>query len=144
MPGILQPRGEEEMFRGFEHAAIAAHDSRGLAEWYRKLFGLQVVYDNGKSPPTYLLQAPDGTVLEILPATTGKKAKYRQQQVGLRHLALTVTDFDKALSCLQKQGIEEFFDLRQSEDSKLIFFRDPEGNILHLMWRATPLYSPEK
>jgi hypothetical protein len=55
-----------------------------------------------------------------------------------------VTDFDKALSYLQKQGIDEFFDSRQSEDSKLIFFRDPEGNILHLMWRAMPLYSPKK
>jgi glyoxylase I family protein len=103
-----------------------------------------VVYDNGKSPPTYLLQAPDGTILEILPATRGKRTKYGQGQAGLRHLALTVTDFDKALSYLQKQGTDEFFDLRQSEDSKLIFFRDPEGNILHLMWRATPLYSPKK
>jgi glyoxylase I family protein len=132
------------MFRGFEHVAIAAHDSRGLAEWYRKLFGLQVVYDNGKSPPTYLLWAPDGTILEILPATGGKSEKSGQGQVGFRHLALTVTDFDEALSYLQKQGIDEFFDSRQSEDSKLIFFRDPEGNILHLMWRATPFYPPKK
>ena len=129
------------MFTGFEHAAIAANDSRGLAEWYRKLFDLKVVYDNGKTPPTYLLQAPDGTVLEILPTNNGELIKYGQGELGLRHLALTVTDFDEALSHLRQQGIDEFFDLRQSEDSKLIFFRDPEGNILHLMWRVTPLCS---
>jgi len=128
-----------EMFTGFEHAAIAANDSKGLADWYRKIFGLQVVYDNGKTPPTYLLQAPDGTVLEILPADPGETAQYGQRQIGLRHLALTVPDFDEALSYLRKQGIDEFFDLRQSEESRLIFFRDPEGNILHLMWRITSL-----
>jgi glyoxylase I family protein len=132
------------MFTGFEHAAIAARDSKGLAEWYRRVIGLQVIYDNHNSPPTYLLQAPDGTVLEILPATEGEESKYGQRQVGLRHLALTVTDFDAALSYLKNEGIDEFFDSRQSEESKLIFFRDPEGNILHLMWRAVPLYSPMK
>jgi len=50
-----------------------------------------------------------------------------------------VTDFDEALSNLQKHGVNEFFDSRKSEDSRLLFFRDPEGNILHLIWRATPL-----
>jgi catechol-2,3-dioxygenase len=127
------------MFTGFEHAAIAANDSKSLAEWYIKLFGLKVVYDNGKNPPTYLLQAPDGTVLEILPASSGEAAKYGQTHIGLRHLALAVTDFDEALSNLQKHGVNEFFDSRKSEDSRLLFFRDPEGNILHLIWRATPL-----
>jgi len=127
------------MFRGIEHAAIAARDSKGLAEWYKTVFGFRVVYDNGNCPPTYLLQAPDGTVLEILPATMGQSANYGQTEVGLRHLALTVSDFDRALTYLQEHGITEFFDSRQSETSRLIFFRDPEGNILHLMWRSAPL-----
>jgi len=129
------------MFSGFEHTAIAAHDSKRLGDWYIRMFGLQVVHDNGKTPPTYLLRAPDGTVIEILPAAAGERANYTQTDAGLRHLALTVTDFDAALSYLCGQGIDQFFDLRQSEQSKLIFFRDPEGNILHLMWRAKPLGS---
>ncbi len=33
----------------------------------------QVVYDNGKAPPTYLLKAPDGSVIEILPAARGER-----------------------------------------------------------------------
>lgn len=129
------------MITGFEHTAIAASDSKGLAEWYIKLFGLKVVYDNGTNPPTYLLQALDGTVLEILPANSGKRAKYGQTHLGLRHLALSVPNFDEALSNLRKHGIDEFFDLRESEESKLMFFRDPEGNILHLVWRLIPLSS---
>ncbi len=132
------------MFSGFEHAAIAAHDSKALADWYISMFGLQVVHDNGKTPPTYLLQAPDGTVIEILPAASGERIDYSQTHAGLRHLALTVSDFDAAQKYLRDRGVDQFFDLRQSEVSKLLFFRDPEGNILHLMWRARPLGSSTK
>jgi len=134
-------RLEEKMktFSGFEHTAIAALDSKALADWYIRMFDLQVVRDNGKTPPTYLLMAPDGSVIEILPASDGEKKEYDQHHPGLRHLALLVADFDAALDYLGEQGIEKFFDNRQSEESKLIFFRDPEGNILHLMWRAKPL-----
>jgi glyoxylase I family protein len=137
--------GEEmDMFSGFEHTAIAAHDSKSLADWYIRMFGLQVVHDNGKMPPTYLLQAQDGTVIEILPAVSGERIDCLQTHAGLRHLALTVADFDAALNYLRERGIDQFFDSRQSEGSKLIFFRDPEGNILHLMWRAKPLGSSKK
>jgi len=132
------------MFSGFEHTAIAAHDSEGLARWYIRIFGLQVAHDNGKSPPTYLLKAPDGSVIEILPARPGEKIDFDQKEAGLRHLALLVADFDAALAYLKEQGIGQFFDSRQSEESRLIFFRDPEGNILHLMWRAKPLGSSKQ
>jgi glyoxylase I family protein len=127
------------MFSGLEHTAIVAHDSKTLAEWYIRMFGLAVVYDDGKAPPTYLLKAPDGSVIEILPAAAGERVQYDQTQPGLRHLALTVTDFDAALRYLREQGVDRFWDSRQSEEARLIFFRDPEGNILHLMWRAAPL-----
>ena len=129
------------MFSGFEHTAIAAHDSKSLADWYIRTFGLRVVYDNGMTPPTYLLQARDGTMIEILPAASGERTSPDQKTAGLRHLAISVSDFDGALRSLQEQGIDDFFDSRQSEESRLIFFRDPEGNLLHLMWRAQPLGS---
>ncbi len=126
-------------FSGFEHAAIAAHDSRELVDWYVKVFDLKVVYDNSKTPPTCLLSAPDGTVLEIMPAAYEDRTVYEQYAPGFRHVAITVPDFDAAVNRLRKHGIEAFFDFRTSDASKLIFFRDPEGNVLHLIWRATPL-----
>lgn len=127
------------MIKGFEHAAIAARDSRKLADWYRELFDLKVVYDDKKSSPTYLLQAPDGTVIEILPAVNGQSAAYDQQLIGFRHLALTVEDIEAALARLRENGVNEFFDDRGSDTFRLVFFRDPEGNLLHLMWRSKPL-----
>ena len=127
------------MILGFEHFAIAALDSKALADWYIKLFGLRVIFDNGKQPPTFLLKAPDGMVIEILPATSGAKTDYNQSAAGFRHLAVTVDDYEAAETHLREHGITEFIERRESETSKLLFFRDPEGNILHLMWRAKPL-----
>jgi len=127
------------MILGFEHFAIAAVDSKMLADWYIKLFGLRVVYDNGKQPPTFLLKAPDGMVIEILPATSGAKADYSQSASGFRHLAVTVDDYEAAEAHLRENGITDFIERRETESSKLLFFRDPEGNILHLMWREKPL-----
>ena len=127
------------MILGFEHFAIAALDSKALAEWYIKLFGLRVVYDNGKQPPTFLLKAPDGMVIEILPATSGTKTDYSQSAAGFRHLAVTVDDYAAAEAHLREHGITDFIERRETATSKLLFFRDPEGNILHLMWREKPL-----
>jgi glyoxylase I family protein len=127
------------MILGFEHLAIAALDSESLARWYVKLFGLRVVYENGKQPPTFLLKAPDGMVLEILPATSGQKSADSQTAAGFRHLAITVDDYAGAEAHLRAHGIDDFIERRETEASKLLFFRDPEGNILHLMWRAKPL-----
>ena len=127
------------MILGFEHFAIAALDSQALADWYIRLFGLRTVFDNGKQPPTFLLKAPDGMVIEILPATNGEKTVCNQTAAGFRHLAVTVDDYGEAESHLRRNGITEFIERRETEKSKLLFFRDPEGNILHLLWRAQPL-----
>jgi len=126
------------MFLGFEHVAIAACDTKTLAQWYVEMLEFQVASNNGKTPATYMLKAPNGTILEILPATSGEPCDYSQYQAGVRHLALTVDDFDGAQKFLQDKGIT-FFDDRRSEISRLIYFRDPEGNLLHLMWRLKPL-----
>ena len=127
------------MILGFEHFAIAALDSRALADWYIKLFGLRVVFDNGEQPPKLLLKAPDGMVLEILPATGGAKTEYSLTAAGFRHLAVMVDDYDAAEVHLKQHGVTEFIERRETETGKLLFFRDPEGNILHLMWRKKPL-----
>lgn len=127
------------MFTGVEHTGLAARDTCAMADWYVKTFGLKIVSDNGKTPPAFMLKAPDGRMIEILPATSGAPAAYDQFLHGLRHLAWQVTDFDAALAHVRAQGVTEFFDHRESADFRLIFFRDPEGNLMHLIWRARPL-----
>lgn len=127
------------MILGFEHAGIAARDTKTLAMWYVKMLDFAVVFNNGKVPATYMLKGPNGTMLEILPAASGEPYEYSQQEVGIRHLALLVDDFEGTLQFLQNKGVTDFFDDRRSENSKLIYFRDAEGNLLHLIWRSKSL-----
>jgi glyoxylase I family protein len=58
---------------------------------------------------------------------------------GLRHLALTVTDFDAAYAQLQAKNVAFLGEPQNSKGNRTVFFTDPEGNILHLLYRATPL-----
>lgn len=54
------------MVYGIEHTAIAARDSKALAEWYVKTFGCRIVYDNGKG--TYFTAFENGDMFEIISA----------------------------------------------------------------------------
>ena len=58
---------------------------------------------------------------------------------GLRHLALTVADFDAAYEQLKKKKVSFLGEPQESKGNRTVFFTDPEGNILHLLYRATPL-----
>lgn len=127
------------MFQGFEHTAIAAQDTKKLADWYCRVFDLKVVYDNKKEPATYMLKAPDGTMLEIVPATNSDNRQYEARDKGIRHIAIKVVNFQEASNKLEGQGVTFFENKTLQDGGKLAFFRDPEGNILHLMWRTKEL-----
>jgi glyoxylase I family protein len=58
---------------------------------------------------------------------------------GLRHLALSVTDFDGTYARLKAKGVQFLTDAQKSEGNSLAFFSDPDGNILHLLHREKPL-----
>jgi len=53
---------------------------------------------------------------------------------GLRHVAMTVKDFEAAYSCAQFLG-----ELDSRRQGHRVFFSDCEGNILHLIQGAHPL-----
>ena len=55
------------MVCGVDHVAIAAKHSRVLTDWYCKILGMRVVFDNGKTPPTCLVGGDMGAVIEIMP-----------------------------------------------------------------------------
>jgi glyoxylase I family protein len=53
---------------------------------------------------------------------------------GIRHLAISVDDFDGGITKLTSQGIE-IIQKMNADGNHLAFFLDPEGNILHLIRR---------
>jgi len=120
-----------------EHLGLAAKDTTGLARWYRELLGFRQVAVTDETPPAYFLEEPGGMIFEIVPAR-GETAAYARQDPGWRHVAMVVQDFDKVYNALVEKGvaIEPAF---TNGPNRVAFFRDPEGNLLHLIQRGEPL-----
>jgi len=125
------------MVTGIEHIGIAARDTTALKDWYIRLFDFKQVYDNGKG--TYFLKAQDGSMIEFIKASN-EADKPVEKAMGLRHLAIAVGDFEGMVDILTKEKVEVVTPPAEGSNGvKTFFFRDPEGNILHLIFRPQPL-----
>ncbi len=127
------------MVTGIEHVGIYAKDSKALAQWYIDMFGCTVAYVN-EAKGTYFVAFPDKSMIEICKAERASCKKCEPTQAGIRHLALTVEDFDAVVEKLKAAKTEIVTDAATSSSGvKTIFFRDIAGNILHLISRPEPL-----
>ncbi len=123
------------MFTAFEHTGIASVDHKKLAQWYVDVFGFAVVY---QSAGASFVKAPNGSMVEII-AAEGDRAEQGMKHPGLRHLALSVDDFEADLARVRAAGVKFLTEPADSKGVKVVFFNDPDGNILHLIQRTTPL-----
>lgn len=123
------------MITGLEHVAIACPDPRALSSWYLKHLAFRPLLDTGE---TIYIQAANGVVLEFVFADTHPAAPLIRD-AGLRHLAFSVDDLNSTRDQLQAGGVE-FVEERLLPAMRLLFFRDPEGNFLHLVQREVPLF----
>ena len=88
-----------------------------------------------------MLVLPGGLLLELYPAVHARPEIADNSLAGWRHLALRVDSVDAAQAELSRRGV------RFTESPKpagwggrVLFFADPEGNLLHLVER--PADSP--
>ena len=123
------------MFLGLEHTAIASPDPAGLAQWYVDHLGFHI---NFRYDKFFFVKAPNGTMLEIIPAE-GERGANEPKTPGIRHLAIAVRDFDGAHAALRSAGVRFLGDPYENEGNRLVFFTDKDGNILHLIARLKPL-----
>ena len=130
------------MYQSIDHPAIACQDVSALAKWYCSNLGMQMIYSDGKQPPTVLVGygngVGDGAMIELMPARDpGPPPKSIARTVaGLRHLALRVSDFDQAYRRLSELGVEFLFEpVTAVGGGKVVSFRDPEGNELQIVER---------
>ncbi|MBQ3554580.1 MAG: VOC family protein [Clostridia bacterium] len=127
------------MIKGIEHIAVCAKDTKALTDWYVKMFGWTIVYDNGKG--TYFVKAQDGSMLEVM-ASSGEDFTSSMKDGGIRHFALSIDDddFDAMVDRLKADGVEVVTDIAISPKGiKTFFFKDIEGNIFHLIYRPVAL-----
>jgi len=126
------------MVTGIEHVAIASPDPERLAQWYVEMLGFAVNYRSSTSR-TVFVKAPDGSMIEIVEATGASGAAAGISSPGLRHLALTVPDFEVACRQLKERGIRFLSEPTSKAGNSIVFFADSDGNLLHLLHRETPL-----
>jgi glyoxylase I family protein len=123
------------MFLGLEHTAIASPDPKRLADWYVQYldFRINYTYDGN-----YFVRAADGSMLEIIPSV-GERAPQQMKDPGIRHLAVSVDNFDSAAEELKRRNVPSLGEPFTNQGNRLLFFTDCDGNILHLIQRERPL-----
>ena len=118
-----------------EHIAIPAADPVALKNWYERVLGAKSVWDNGQTPPTYLISLAN-VWFEIYPADAPSPERGDNKRAGFRHLALRVPSLAKAKAELEVRGVTFTEDVRPAAGGgQVLFFADGEGNLLHLVER---------
>jgi len=126
------------MITGIEHIAIYANDSKKLTDWYVENLNAKVVFQNDAG--VYFIAFSDKSMIEICPNANENNIPTELTVPGLRHIALAVDDFDATVEAIKKLDVEIVEDVVKFPNGVgTLFFRDIEGNILHLIGRKTPL-----
>jgi catechol 2,3-dioxygenase-like lactoylglutathione lyase family enzyme len=120
-----------------EHIGIPATDPVALKNWYVRVLGARPVWDNGQTPPSFLIASAGGAMLEIYPANAvANPGRGDNQLAGFRHVALRVDSIEAAKAELSKRGVKFDEETRPAAGGgKVLFFEDGEGNLLHLVER---------
>ncbi len=126
------------MVKGIEHTAIASPDPERLAQWYVDHLQFQINYKSSNSR-THFVKAADGSMIEIIESKGAPAAPSGMRDAGIRHMAITVTDFEAECRRLQEMGVPFLTEPETVKGNSTVFFRDCDGNILHLLHREKPL-----
>ena len=119
-----------------EHIGLAARNTVALKDWYVKVLGAREVFTDGKSPLAFLLEIASGLMIEIYPGDTSVDATGNNKLAGWRHLAVRVDSIESARAELARRGV--IFDepiKPAGGGGRVLFFKDSEGNLLHLVER---------
>lgn len=118
-----------------EHLGLAASDPQALKYWYERVLGARLVFAMAQSPPAFLMDL-GGTMLEIYSAGSRSELTADNRLGGWRHIALRVDSLEAAKTQLEKAGVTFADPIKPAGGGgRVLFFQDPEGNLLHLVER---------
>ena len=125
-----------ELTFSVEHLGLAARDTAALKDWYVRVLGARVVFENGQTPPAFQLALPGGPLVEIYPAASTLAETSHNSLAGWRHLALQVESIEAARDTLVARGVSFTEPIKPAGGGgRVLFFPDAEGNLLHLVER---------
>ncbi|MEW6161644.1 MAG: VOC family protein [Verrucomicrobiota bacterium] len=120
-----------------EHIGLAARNTTALRDWYVRVLSANEIFCDEKKPPAYFLQLHDGTRLEIYYGTASRPETVDNRLAGWRHLALRVDSIETARDYLAARGVIFTEPVKPAGGGgRVLFFQDPEGNLLHLVERS--------
>ena len=112
-------------FLGVEHVGLYPHKATAadIAAWYETMFGFKC----DENDASYFLAG----------AGTGRIEVMKQRNDAPCHIAIRVSDFEKAVAELESKGVK-FKPAVITPTRKLVYFQDPDpdGNLVHLAWFA--------
>ena len=121
-------------FIGIDHPAIAVNDVEKIAKWYCDVLGYEVCAKTDK--PIYIIKAPDGSFIEIMPEDGSPRPQRNTCTPGWSHVALRVSDMDKAMAELDKHNVVWYGpEFEAIGGGRIRNFNDPEGNMVQIVQR---------
>jgi catechol 2,3-dioxygenase-like lactoylglutathione lyase family enzyme len=119
-----------------EHLGVPALNPTALKDWYVKVLGAELRYENVQTPPAYFVGLGDGLMLEIYQGTSASEETTNNNLAGWRHLALHVESVAAARELLESRGVKFTDPVKPAGGGgRILFFRDCENNLLHLVER---------
>jgi glyoxylase I family protein len=121
-------------FLGIDHPAVAADDVEKLSDWYCTMFGYEKWFHHPK--PVWMLKAPDGTLLEVMPKDDTPRQNRTTWTPGWSHLALRVENIENAIADLDAKGIVWGGEVIEAiGGGKVRNAFDIEGNMIQILER---------
>ena len=119
-----------------EHMGLAARDPVTLKEWYVRLLGATLVFETGQVPPAFFLKLPGELIIEIYKGDSTMAETSNNKLAGWRHLALRVESLEQPRIELAGRGVVFEKETKPAGGGgRILFFRDSEDNLLHLIER---------
>ena len=124
---------------GIDHPGVAANDIEQLADWYCDVFGYEKWFRHRNADPlkpVWMLRAPDGTLLEVMPKDDTTRPERTTWTPGWSHLALRVENIDEAIAFLDTKHVTWGGSVINAiGGGKVRNLFDPDGNMLQILER---------
>jgi catechol 2,3-dioxygenase-like lactoylglutathione lyase family enzyme len=148
------------MIESIDHVNLVVRDLERMTAFYRDVLGLRVTKEvsisgawidevvglNGVAGDVVYLELPSGPRIELIDykSPTGVEQGVANQPnvFGLRHMAFRVSSIEAVAEKLSAAGIAFQSEVKTVPDTqvkyaggvrkRLVYFRDPEGNLLEL------------